>query len=460
MTVTRAEILEFLNRGSDESKKLRADEVAFLIQQRNRSVKPAPAYKPLELPCLIELPSSYGGNRSECLRWIYRERGELRLSDEAPNFRPVRKPDDQAPEDGQGEQQPEKPGELENAAGPHKRKQSGKTTYRDAIPSSASPDDLKKLLKKKGLSLSEQQQEIVRGKANRAKISERVAATGLPRSTLYHKEKKLQEEVEVIRTKPLPSKASKKPVPSNVESRADYLTRRLIPPGPVLLSEVSDGEDLRELDKKAAQFVRTAGDYYPGLKWQLNQVWKGTLAGKIIHLIRWCPRALLDSQDGPELVKSLVNLLEDAKYGDKDVRAAAWKELAILTKPGRGNPPRREFDPFMLGIIAEEYHCRVTFFQRNWKAIESKPGHTNAAALEEIREAHREELARFKHDERLRSFLLSDPLEAACRLAAAATKIDAKTFKGAFAELRRTHERWHKRASSNPFSAPSTPPKT
>ena len=30
MTVTRAEILEFLNRGSDESKKLRADEVAFL----------------------------------------------------------------------------------------------------------------------------------------------------------------------------------------------------------------------------------------------------------------------------------------------------------------------------------------------------------------------------------------------------------------------------------------------
>ena len=344
-------------------------------------------------------------------------------------------------------------GELVTVDG--RRKQSTKTALRDAAVSNASPAEVKKTLKKQGLTLSQQQQEIVRGKMNRAQVIERMAATGLKRSTLYYKAEKLTAEVEAIRTKPLPPKPSKETPPT----KADNLTKRLIPPGPVFVCDISDGEDLRELDTRAAALVRADADYYHGLKWQLDQVWSGTPAGKLIHLVRWCPRVLLDAQDGPELVRGLVELLETAKCGDKDTRAAAWKELAILTKPQKGNP--REFDPFGLGIIAEAYHCRVCYLQRQWKATKSKPGYMKAAALVEIRKAHRAELARFTDDDnRLQSFLLSDPLEAACRLAATATDIDAKTFKLAFAKWRRKQERDYKRATFNPYSVPSTPTKT
>jgi hypothetical protein len=350
---------------------------------------------------------------------------------------------------------------------------SGKAAHRGVIQSSASPAELKKTLKKTGLSLSKQQQEIVRGKANRAPVRERMAATGLKRSTLYHKAAKLTAEVAAIRTKPLPPTPSKKHRPPKPSAKRDYknlpeaykksLTTRAFPPGPVFLCDVSNGEDLRKLDEEAALFVRSERNYYPGLKLQLDQHWPGTPARKSICLIRWCPRALLDKYDGPELVASLVNLLEDAKYGDKDVRAAAWKDLAELTKPGRGNP--REFDTFTLGRIAEGYHCRVAYFQRKWKATESKPGYTKAAALEEIKNAHREELARFKDYNPLEAFLERDPLEAACDLAATATAIDAKTFKRAFAAWRREQERIyeyeiHKREILNSLYAPSTPPKT
>ncbi len=100
MKVTRAQILAFLNDGAEESTKLRAGDVAFLVKRGN-TIRPAPKHKPLALPCLIELPSSYGKDQRERLRWVcYDERGKLRLSDEKSDSLPLREPDAQDPDRG------------------------------------------------------------------------------------------------------------------------------------------------------------------------------------------------------------------------------------------------------------------------------------------------------------------------------------------------------------------------
>jgi len=87
------------------------------------------------------------------------------------------------------------------------------------------------------------------------------------------------------------------------------------------------------------------------------------------------------------------------------------------------------------------------------KAIRGKPYTTDTAALEQLRKLHPDELARFTDNTQLQSFLLSDALDAACRLMATATGIDHRTFKRFFAYWQRTQERWYRRAISRNPSA-------
>ena len=225
-------------------------------------------------------------------------------------------------------------------------------------------------------------------------------------------------------------------VKTNTQRTPDeILLKRIVPPGDVKLGALSEGVDLRELDEMARAIVDAENDYSPSMAWRLSQVWTGTPKGFAVALIRWCPRALLDEQHGPELVTALVELLEEATRGDAGTKAAAWKELATLTKPGSGDP--REFDPYGLGIIAQGYYCRVVHLQREWKAGKTSDKSTGTR-LVEIRRAHPEELDRFTTDNKLQRFLEGSPLVESCTLAAKATKLGADSFKRGFDKLQRT----------------------
>jgi len=358
--------------------------------------------------------------------------------------------------------------EVSNEVSSHGDRSDTLPDYSEAV----TPSELTARLKAAGFRFSKPELALVLGRAAGSKISQIEKATGWKRSRIHQKSKEptIKQALDFLRgialrpvTAPAPAPPPK-PWPKippgglrglkNVPPEVDHILKaRVAPSGPVPLCDVSTGEDLRELDNLAASVLQEQREYYPGMRWQLDQRWKGTPMGKTVYMIRWCPRALLDEYDGPELVKSFVEILETAKYGDKAARVAAWKELALLTKPGRGNPPCREFDPQSLGRIVEQYHCRVTQLKREWKAIRGKPYTTDTAALEQLRKLHPDELARFTDNTQLQSFLLSDALDAACRLMATATGIDHRTFKRFFAYWQRTQERWYRRAISRNPSA-------
>ena len=358
--------------------------------------------------------------------------------------------------------------EVNNEVSSHGVRSDTLPDYSEAV----TPTELTARLNAAGFRLSQPELALVLGRVAGSKISELEKATGWKRSRIHEKsnEPTIKKALDFlhgiplcpIATAPAPEPKTSANIPPGglpglncVPPEFDYLTNRLIPPGPAPLADVSPGKDLRELDKLAASIVQEQREYYPGMKWHLDQAWKGTPSGKTIYMIRWCPRALLDEYAGPELLKSFVEILETAKYGDKAARAAAWKELALLTKPGRGNPPCREFAPQSLGSLVEQYHCRVTQLKREWKAMRGKPYTTETAALEQLRKLHPDELARFTDNTQLRSFLLSEALEAACHLTAQATGIDPKTFKRFSAYWQRTQDRWYRRAF-NPFAWSST----
>jgi hypothetical protein len=182
--------------------------------------------------------------------------------------------------------------------------------------------------------------------------------------------------------------------------------------------------------------------YTPEVAQSVHDACKGwrTLAEEKMTLLRMCPVAITHPEDGPELAKVLVDLLEAAKHGacagrvrgllpegkPQVVARAARKALALLTRETRGGQVRL-IDEMGLAVAIEAYSKRFDVLKHEWRTLREEPGATLESSLERLREAHREELCLYPKDNALREALQGKTLDAACKLAERYTGVNAKS---------------------------------
>jgi hypothetical protein len=160
----------------------------------------------------------------------------------------------------------------------------------------------------------------------------------------------------------------------------------------------------------------------------------------IMNYIRAYP-ALLLLPEGKVLLRGLVDVLEEARFGTsrRRVRAlmpegsrkarakAAQDALAWLARGNRGEKLHYRLDEIMMYL-----KLRVTQLQAEYKATENMP--TTAMRREKLREDHREELEKFT-DRELQNLVNDEPVKVAARVAEKATGLSQETFLRARREI-------------------------
>ncbi len=203
----------------------------------------------------------------------------------------------------------------------------------------------------------------------------------------------------------------------------------------------------RELDRQALSYLEDKSfwenEKVAGGLWMLREH-PEKLQNRprgIMNYIRTYP-ALLLLPEGKVLLRGLVDVLEEARFGTsrRRVRAlmpegsrkarakAAQDALAWLARGNRGEKLHYRLDAIMMCL-----KLRVTQLQAEYKATENIP--TTAMRREKLREDHREELEKFT-DRELQNLVNDEPVKVAARVAEKATGLSQETFLRARRECR------------------------